>query len=66
MPAAGDVVPRARKPEPAPRPTTERGKAAPVDDGMAEIEETLRKRGDSVIVPTAILVNPATCCEDNA
>jgi hypothetical protein len=45
-PGAGDAVPRARKPEPAAPPATaRRGKAAPVDNDMAEIEEILRKRG---------------------
>jgi hypothetical protein len=46
VPGADDVVPRARKPEPAARPVTaRRGKAAPADNDMTEIEEILRKRG---------------------
>jgi hypothetical protein len=45
VPAAGDVVPRARKPEPAKSATARGGNAAPADKDMAEIEEILRKRG---------------------
>ena len=45
-PGTGDVVPQARTPEPAAKPVTaRRGKAAPADNDMAEIEEILRKRG---------------------
>jgi len=45
-PGTGDVVPQARKPEPVAKPVTaRRGKAAPADNDMAEIEEILRKRG---------------------
>jgi hypothetical protein len=44
--ATGDAVPRARKPEAVAKPVTaRRGKAAAVDNDMAEIEEILRKRG---------------------
>ncbi|HTU76290.1 MAG TPA: cellulose synthase [Trebonia sp.] len=46
LPADGDAVPRARKPEPLAKPiTARRGKAAAADNDMAEIEEILRKRG---------------------